>query len=250
MFGDDGGAVARVGRALLSEASTDGTTTTESHGDETAALWFIFISLTAGSATRTALHGTSIPYTVVLFCMGMLLAVVYYYTDLGHLENSLDAWNGINPHLLLAVFLPALIFESSFSMEWHTLKKVLPKVLILAGPGVLLSMALTGCVLRVFPFGWSWAFCMMVGSILAATDPVAVVAILKEVGASKVLGHMIEGESLVNDGTAIVVFNVFLAIASGTNKTFGEVILALILQPLESVLIGVVFGQCLSLIHI
>jgi len=245
MFVGDGGAVARVGRALLNEASTDSTThSTTAHADDTAVLWFMFISLAAGTAARTALHGTSIPYTVVLFCIGMLLAVVYYYTELGHLEASLDAWNGINPHLLLAVFLPALIFESSFSMEWHTLKKVLPKVLILAGPGVLLSMALTGCVLRIFPFGWSWAFCMMVGSILAATDPVAVVAILKEVGASKVLGHMIEGESLVNDGTAIVVFNVFLAIASGESKTFGEVILALILQPLESVLIGVVFGQC------
>jgi len=213
------------------------------HTDQTAPLWFIFISLALGSFARTALHGSSVPYTVVLFVIGMLVALVYYYADLGMLEASLDAWSGINPHLLLAVFLPALIFESSFSMEWHTLRKVLPKVLILAGPGVLISMGLTGCVLRVFPLNWSWGFCMMVGSILAATDPVAVVAILKEVGASKILGHLIEGESLVNDGTAIVVFNVFLAIAKGEEKTFGSVIADLILQPLESVLIGVVVGQ-------
>ena len=97
-----------------------------------------------------------------------------------------------------------------------------------------MSMALTGCVLRVFPFDFSWAFCMMVGSILAATDPVAVVAILKEVGASKVLGHLIEGESLVNDGTAIVVFNVFLAIAKGEHLSFGDVMKDLITQPILS----------------
>ena len=234
----------RVGRTLLSAAASNASAVNAAaHDDATAPLWFIFISLAVGSAARTALHGTSVPYTVVLFIIGMVMAVVYYYADLGLLEASLSAWGGINPHVLLACFLPALIFESSFSMEWHTLKKVLPKVLILAGPGVLMSMALTGCVLRVFPFDFSWAFCMMVGSILAATDPVAVVAILKEVGASKVLGHLIEGESLVNDGTAIVVFNVFLAIAKGEHLSFGDVMKDLITQPILSVITGVVIGE-------
>ena len=178
-----------IGRALLSATTTSTNSTAHAtsagHGGETDPLWFIFISLFIGSLTRTALNGTSVPYTVVLFCLGMLEAVVDYYLDLGKLESSLEAWGNINPHVLLAAFLPALIFESSFSMEWHTLKKVLPKVLVMAGPGVLMTMGLAGCVLRAFPFGLSWSFCMMVGSILAATDPVAVVAILKEVGASK-----------------------------------------------------------------
>ena len=242
-----------LGRALLSAAVTTTTTTTETnstahapsagHGGETDPLWFIFISLFIGSLTRTALHGTSVPYTVVLFCLGMLEAVINYYLDLGMLESSLESWGNINPHVLLAAFLPALIFESSFSMEWHTLKKVLPKVLILAGPGVLMTMGLAGCVLRMFPFGLSWSFCMMVGSILAATDPVAVVAILKEVGASKTLGHLIEGESLVNDGTAIVVFNVFLTLAKGEEKSFGSIMKDLITQPLLSVVVGVGFGH-------
>ena len=66
--------------------------------------------------------------------------------DLSGVGNSLDAFVHINPHLLLAFFLPALIFESSFSMEWHTLSKVLTKILILAGPGVLINMALTATV--------------------------------------------------------------------------------------------------------
>lgn len=212
MSGDVGGIIRRE---LLDAAPASAPAAHAEHEDGTVALWFVFVALAVGSATRTALHGTSIPYTVVLFMLGMLWAVIYDKADIGLLDTSLAAWKGINPHLLLAVFLPALIFESSFSMEWHTLKKVLPKVLLLAGPGVLISMALTGCLIRAMPFGLSWGFCMMLGSILSATDPVAVVAILKEVGASKVLGHLIEGESLVNDGTAIVVFNVFLAIARG-----------------------------------
>lgn len=236
-------------RSLLSSSGSASATNSTAlevaaeHESGAVVLWFIFISLAMGSATRTALHGTSIPYTVVLFVLGMLVAVIYYYTDLGALDKSLDAWASINPHLLLACFLPASIFESSFSMEWHTLKKVLPKVLILAGPGVLISMAFTGIVLKMFPFGLSWGFCMMVGSILAATDPVAVVAILKEVGASKILGHTIEGESLVNDGTAIVVFNVFFTIAKGESMTFGEVMTDLITQPLLSTVLGIGVGQ-------
>ena len=116
-----------IGRALLSATTTSTNSTAHAtsagHGGETDPLWFIFISLFIGSLTRTALNGTSVPYTVVLFCLGMLEAVVDYYLDLGKLESSLEAWGNINPHVLLAAFLPALIFESSFSMEWHTLKK-------------------------------------------------------------------------------------------------------------------------------
>ena len=163
--------------------------------------------------------------------------------DLSGVGNSLDAFVHINPHLLLAVFLPALIFESSFSMEWHTLSKVLTKILILAGPGVLINMALTATVLHAFPFDWDWNFSMMVGSILAATDPVAVVSILKEVGASKILGHVIEGESLVNDGTAIVVFTLFFEISKGEHKTSLDVFLMFLTQPLGALLVGVVAGQ-------
>ena len=141
----------RVGRTLLSAAASNATAVNAAaHDDATAPLWFIFISLAVGSAARTALHGTSVPYTVVLFIIGMVMAVVYYYADLGLLEASLSAWGGINPHVLLACFLPALIFESSFSMEWHTLKKVLPKVLILAGPGVLMSMRSLGACYACF----------------------------------------------------------------------------------------------------
>ena len=239
-------------RSLLLEAAT----TTEgadasplhdssSHGDPTAILWFVFIALALGTACRSAFTviNSPVPYTVALLVIGICMGVLNDQFDLSGVGTSLDAFVHINPHLLLAVFLPALIFESSFSMEWHTLSKVLTKILILAGPGVLINMALTATVLHAFPFAWDWNFSMMVGSILAATDPVAVVSILKEVGASKILGHVIEGESLVNDGTAIVVFTLFFEISKGEHKTSLDVFLMFLTQPLGALLVGVIAGQ-------
>ena len=63
----------------------------------------------------------------------------------------------------------------------------------------------------VFDYGWDWNYCMLIGSILAATDPVAVVGLLKEVGASQNLSTIIAGEAMLNDGTAVVFFLLFLA---------------------------------------
>ena len=226
-------------------ASSDGGDDTE-HDDPTAILWFIFIALALGTANRSlfTVINSPVPYTVALLLIGMCMGVVNTKGGFSEgLQSSLDAFTRIDPHLLLAVFLPALIFESSFSMEWHTLSKVLTKIVILAGPGVFMNMALTATVLKSFPFHWDWNFSMMVGSILAATDPVAVVSILKEVGASKILGHVIEGESLVNDGTAIVVFTLFFEISKGEQKTALDVFVMLLTKPLGALLVGVVAGQ-------
>jgi NhaP-type Na+/H+ or K+/H+ antiporter len=93
------------------------------------------------------------------------------------------------------------------------------QVMWLAGPGVLLCTAILGALFKwSLPYGWGWDTCLMFGAILSATDPVAVVSLLKEVGASKRLGHIIEGESLVNDGTAIVVFKLLNDISKGTAR--------------------------------
>ena len=236
-------------RQLLSEETLSLALENGKAEDPTAVLWFIFVALALGTACRSlfTLVNSPVPYTVALLFIGITMGVLNNQFDMGGVGASLDAFVHINPHLLLAVFLPALIFESSFSMEWHTLSKVLTKVLILAGPGVLINMALTAALLHAFPFSWDWNFCLMVGSILAATDPVAVVSILKEVGASKILGHVIEGESLVNDGTAIVVFTLFFEISKGEHKTALDVFVMFLTQPLGAMLIGIVAGQLVIL---
>ena len=89
----------------------------------------------------------------------------------------------ISPHLLLLIFLPILIFESAFTMDVHTFFKNARQILTLAAPGLMISAFLTSCIARfIFSYNWSWALCLVFGAILSATDPVAVVAILKELG--------------------------------------------------------------------
>ena len=89
----------------------------------------------------------------------------------------------IDPHLMLFIFLPTLIFESAFVMNGHTFRKTIGRAMVLAGPGLLLCSFLTSLMAHyIFPYNWLWVTSFMFGTILSATDPVAVVALLKELG--------------------------------------------------------------------
>jgi len=207
------------------------------------ALLFLFVMLAIGAFCRTVLAGTKVPYTVALMLIGLAIGGVSYACDLGYLSNSIDQWQSIDPHLLLFAFLPGLIFESAFSLEWHTLRKCISQVTLLATVGVVIGQVLIGAfVVLVFPYGWSWQFGLMVGATLCVTDPVAVVALLKELGASKRLSTVIEGESLFNDGTGIVLFTLFVEIAKGTSYTAGEIVLFFLQVPLGGVAVGIAFA--------
>lgn len=142
-------------------------------------------------------------------------------------------WEHLDPHVMLAVFMPALIFESALKTDWHIFKHSAGQVLIMAGPMLLVAIALTAATMYYVlgyneDHGFNVNSCLMFGSIVSATDPVAVVALLKELGASKRLSTLIEGESLFNDGTAFVVFLVFQAIVLGEEATPWTVLLQFI----------------------
>ena len=148
--------------------------------------------------------------------VGILVGAVNHEAYLGELANSMRRWSKIDPHLLLYTFLPALLFGDGCTLNFHLIKKTFAQIFLLACPGVLLGSFLTACVAKfILPYGWSWDLSMAFGSILAATDPVAVVALLKSVGASPKLTMLIAGESLMNDGTAVVVFSLFLQMIQG-----------------------------------
>ena len=136
---------------------------------------------------------------------GKLSADELWTADCNLLADLTGAAN-IDPHLLLLLFLPVLLFESAFAIEMGMLRKQMWQVLLLASVGVLISSLLTAAFILAFRPEWGFKVCWMIGTILSATDPVAVVALLKDLGAPKSLGTMIEGESLLNDGSAIVLF--------------------------------------------
>ncbi|XP_013420708.1 sodium/hydrogen exchanger 10 [Lingula anatina] len=156
----------------------------------------------------------------------------------------------MDPHLLLHIFLPVLVFESAFAMEAHTFIKSFMQIVVLAIPGLLLASVLTGLLaMYVFQYNWELADSMMFGSILSATDPVAVVALLREVGASKQLGTLIEGESLLNDGAAIVLFNVLRKISKSAGQSVdgGEIVLNFIQIVFGGTLFGFVMAKLTTL---
>lgn len=189
------------------------------HGGGMEPLLFIIVALIIGAATRHFLKKSPLPFTVTLLLIGIGLGVM---ATKGLFDGALEPmkvglhWAGnIDPHLILFVFLPILIFEAAFALDVHVFKKSLGNAVILAVPGIVVALVLTAGIVIFTEMmgwgfgGWNWAYALMFGSVVSATDPVAVVALLKELGASKKLGTLIEGESLLNDGTAIVIFMVF-----------------------------------------
>ncbi|KAK8605306.1 hypothetical protein V6N13_102090 [Hibiscus sabdariffa] len=220
-------------------------TTSSSSSEPVDAVIFFGISLVSGIACRHLLRGTRVPYTVALLIIGLALGSLEFGAShkLGRIGDGIRIWNNIDPDLLLAVFLPALLFESAFSMEVHQIKRCMVQMLLLAGPGVLISTFCLGSALKLtFPYEWNWKTSLLLGGLLSATDPVAVVALLKELGASKKLSTIIEGESLMNDGTAIVVYQLFYRMVLGQSFSWDAIIEFLAKVSLGAVGIGIAFG--------
>nr|XP_043608421.1 sodium/hydrogen exchanger 8-like [Erigeron canadensis] len=216
----------------------------ESGSKPTNAVLFLAISLLLGVASRHLLKGTRVPYTAALLILGIAMGSLEYGTRhcLGKVGDGIRIWANIDPDLLLAVFLPALLFESSFSMEVHQIKKCMAQMVLLAGPGVLISTFFLGSVLKLmFPYNWSWNTSLLLGGLLGATDPVAVVAFLKELGASKKLSTIIEGESLMNDGVAIVVYTLFFRMVTGSNFSWW-IVAKFLAATIGAVGLGIAFG--------
>lgn len=166
------------------------------------------------------------PYTVILFLFGFAITALSDNVSLGRITRSIDMWLGVHPHVILLGFLPPLLFESAFDMDYNVFQRIAGQALLLALPGVVLSLCLTAVYIWAFfgEYNWGWDMCFLLGSILSATDPVAVVAVLKTLGAPARLASLVEGESLLNDGSAFVFFLVFKEIAAGKAPTAAEAI--------------------------
>ncbi|MHB1131528.1 MAG: Na+/H+ antiporter [Chloroflexota bacterium] len=141
-----------------------------------------------------------IPYTVALVVTGLVLTV----------NKSL--YFEMTPSLIMALLVPPLVFHAAFHISFADLRRDLPGIALLAVPGVIVTTAIVGgFVAGTTQLGLPLA--LVFGALIAATDPVAVVAVFRTLGVPKRLGVLVEGESLLNDGTAIVLFNLVLASA-------------------------------------
>ena len=207
------------------------------------AVIFPIMAILIGTAAEHWLsyNWKTLPYTVVVLLLGLLYDFflslfpydALYQIDADGIEvplfvittlkESADMWHEIDGHVLLYAFLPALLFGDAMVLNTHHFQRSFFQCLLLACPGVIFGTFSTGLAAYYFlpqdkfTFTESMPLCLAFGSILAATDPVAVVAILKQLGASPKLTMQITGESLMNDGTALVIFNIFWRIYNYPN---------------------------------
>ena len=168
---------------------------------------FLLMTMLIGQLIKHFSNKAKIPWTPILTIFGITIGLLSKY--LGSWGDGIDFASNISPHLFFMIFLPPLIFESSFSIDWHIIKNEFWKILILAGPMLLAHSFVVAVLMRyVFQYDGNFTFeaAVMFGGLISATDPVAVVSLLKSLGASRTLSILIEGESLLNDGTAAVVF--------------------------------------------
>lgn len=134
------------------------------------------------------------------------------------------------------MFLPILLYDSTLSMSVHVFRRVFWTSILLALPAVLLQSYLIGVVASWLIPQFNFATAWLLGAILAATDPVSVVQVLHELAAPERLSGIIEGESLLNDGSAFVLFDVLLKFVTSptpsAGSTVGDILQLLVLGPL------------------
>lgn len=236
------------------------------HGPEFTVVFLVCLFLLLGAALRWLSSLIKVPYTIAVMLVGLAIGFAlktalhggghgeeHHVEGLaGMLLHLLEQGAGISPGIIIFVFLPALVFESAFSLDVHAFSRNLGAVSLLAVPALLVSTVATAFLLSVLAgvFGMPIPFtaCLVFGSLISATDPVAVVAILKETGAPKRLGILIEGESLLNDGTAIVIFNVLLAllVSGGGELDYGAAFGSFLKVVSGGLIVGFLLAWALS----
>jgi CPA1 family monovalent cation:H+ antiporter len=139
--------------------------------------------------------------------------------------------------LIFYVFLPPLVFEAALQLEWPRFRRELPVTLTLAFIGVALAAGLVAVGMH-WLIGWSWIGAALFGVLIAATDPVSVIASFRELKVQPRLAMLVESESLLNDGVAAVGFAVLAAVAAGGAATVGSVVPSFLWTLFGGILIG------------
>lgn len=178
--------------------------------------FLLLLILVGGLATVLGLvskRARLVPYPVVLAAAGVVVGLLPG-TPLPRL----------GPGIILVAFVPGLVFEAALTLDLAEFRRRLLPVGLLVTVGVALTVVLIGSLAHVL-VGFSWADGMLIGAILAATDPIAVVTLLRRIAAPAGLGAILEGESLLNDGTGVAAFSAVLGtIVSGSPSATDAVV--------------------------
>ena len=192
-------------------------------------IWLAVLVLAATVVVAVVAGRTGVPASVGLVLIGLGVAVI----GPGLVPT-------IPPSLLLAVVLPGLVFEAAFRTDRADLRRTALPILILAVPGVVIVAAIVGAVL-VTTTELTLAEGFLVGAMVAATDPAAVLSTFRRVPVPGRLGTTVEMESLINDGTGIVLFTLAIEIVNGGGSLGGSV-LAFVVRVAGGAIVGALAG--------
>lgn len=200
---------------------------------------------------------------VIVYCVATAVAIVVrrirvpFPVALVLAGLALGSFTRIDPprltkDMLFTFFLPGLLFEAAFHLDLRAARKVWRSIVLLAVPGVVLAtIAVASLVVgsaRLFGLADldTWRVAILFGAIVAATDPVAVTSVFRELGAPPRLAALIEGESLLNDGTGVVLFSLALAFLETSHISAGAVAGSFVLVAGAGALIGLALGRIIS----
>ena len=177
-----------------------------------------------------------VPYTLALVIVGLVISPMHFLPVVH-----------ISPDLILLIFLPALLFEAAWNLKLDQLRRNLLPILLLAVPGVVLTTAVIGLILHL-GLGLAWHPALLFGAMISATDPVSVLALFKKLNLPERLSTIVEGESLLNDGTAVVVFRIILGAGVGASADFGGLALNSVREFVVVVAGGIAAGAVVGLL--
>ena len=195
--------------------------------------FLLLLILVGGLATLLGLvsrRARMLPYPVVLALAGVVVGLLPG-TPLPRIGGD----------ILLIAFVPGLVFEAALTLDLAELKRRLLPVSLLVTVGVALTVVLIGALTHLL-VGFSWADGMLLGAILAATDPIAVVTLLRRVKAPAGLASILEGESLLNDGTGVAVFAAVLGTIIGGSPSAGDAGLRFVVLTAGGAVVGLAVG--------
>ncbi|HEU0028649.1 MAG TPA: cation:proton antiporter [Ktedonobacterales bacterium] len=160
--------------------------------------------LAVGLATALVARALRFPYTLALALVGLVIGV---FVSLPELQ--------LTPDVILFIFLPILLFEGAWNIEVSKLLANWLLIFLLAIPGLLIAVAIAAFGLR-FGAGLPWLIALLIAAIISPTDPIAVIALMRQLGMSSRLRTVIEGESLFNDGVGAATFSITLSLLAVT----------------------------------
>ena len=206
----------------------------EAGGEATLdAIRIVVALLSVAAVTSLVTHRLRIPSSVALVVLGLIAGALL---PLGAIQ--------VTPELVLLVLVPGLVFEAALRLDLEHLRRTAGWMVLLAAPGVVISAAIVAVVLNLAT-GLPFELGMVVGAMVAATDPVSVIATFRNLGTPRRLSTLVEGESLLNDGTALVLFTVTVR-AITSDETVAQTLVTVVLTVVGSVAIGLAGGWLAS----